>query len=67
MKNIYSKSNLFYIVPTINLVTILILAVKLATPILQSPSPAASSNAEKESSSGKNKFFLARWFGFGSK
>ncbi|PNY12900.1 hypothetical protein L195_g009544 [Trifolium pratense] len=41
--------------------------VKLATPILQSPSPAASSNAEKESSSGKNKFFLARWFGFGSK
>ncbi|XP_045792106.1 uncharacterized protein LOC123886876 [Trifolium pratense] len=41
--------------------------VKLATPILQSPSPAASSNAEKVSSSGKNKFFLARWFGFGSK
>ncbi|CAI8609848.1 unnamed protein product [Vicia faba] len=41
--------------------------VKLATPVLQSPSPAASSNAEKEAGRGKNKFFLARWFGFGSK
>lgn len=43
--------------------------VKLATPLMQSPSPTigASSNAEKEASRGKNKFFLARWFGFGSK
>ncbi|KAI4343697.1 hypothetical protein L6164_011015 [Bauhinia variegata] len=42
--------------------------VKLISPTLQSPSPAkAHKQAEKEGSHGKNKFFLARWFGFGSK
>ncbi|CAJ1943758.1 unnamed protein product [Sphenostylis stenocarpa] len=44
--------------------------VKLVTPPLLSPSPAPSpapQHAEKEASRGKNKFFLARWFGFGSK
>ncbi|KAK7330549.1 hypothetical protein VNO77_24744 [Canavalia gladiata] len=40
--------------------------VKLITPPLLSPSPAPAF-AEKEASRGKNKFFLARWFGFGSK
>ncbi|TKY55268.1 hypothetical protein E2542_SST19682 [Spatholobus suberectus] len=42
--------------------------VKLVTPPLLSPTPApAPQNAEREASRGKNKFFLARWFGFGSK
>ncbi|RDX70132.1 hypothetical protein CR513_50654, partial [Mucuna pruriens] len=42
--------------------------VKLVTPPLLSPSPApAPQHGEKEASRGKNKFFLARWFGFGSK
>jgi len=45
-----------------------ILAVKLVTPPLLSPSPAPTpQHAEKEAPRGKNKFFLARWFGFGSK
>lgn len=42
--------------------------VKLVTPPLLSPSPAPTpQHAEKEAPRGKNKFFLARWFGFGSK
>ncbi|KAL2321758.1 hypothetical protein Fmac_026137 [Flemingia macrophylla] len=42
--------------------------VKLVTPPLLSPSPApAPKQAEKDASRGKNKFFLARWFGFGPK
>ncbi|XP_020211011.2 uncharacterized protein LOC109795862 [Cajanus cajan] len=42
--------------------------VKLVTPPLLSPTPApAPQQAEKDASRGKNKFFLARWFGFGSK
>ncbi|KAK7389135.1 hypothetical protein VNO78_23967 [Psophocarpus tetragonolobus] len=42
--------------------------VKLVTPPLLSPSPApAPQHEEKNVSRGKNKFFLARWFGFGSK
>lgn len=46
----------------------IILAVKLVTPPLLSPSPApAPQHAEKEVPRGKNKFFLTRWLGFGSK
>ncbi|KAG4933016.1 hypothetical protein JHK87_047018 [Glycine soja] len=42
--------------------------VKLVTPPLLSPSPApAPQHAEKEVPRGKNKFFLTRWLGFGSK
>ncbi|KAK7347076.1 hypothetical protein VNO80_21603 [Phaseolus coccineus] len=42
--------------------------VKLVTPPLLSPSlPPTPQHAEKEAPRGKNKFFLARWFGFGSK
>ncbi|ESW27483.1 hypothetical protein PHAVU_003G205800 [Phaseolus vulgaris] len=42
--------------------------VKLVTPPLLSPSlPPTPQHAEKEVPRGKNKFFLARWFGFGSK
>jgi len=50
------------------MMTSTILAVKLVTPPLLSPSPAPTpQHAEKEAPRGKNKFFLARWFGFGSK
>lgn len=65
-KHIFSVNDL---VPCMNVMTsTIILAVKLVTPPLLSPSLApAPQHAEKEASRGKNKFFLARWFGFGSK
>ncbi|KAF7806023.1 uncharacterized protein G2W53_038184 [Senna tora] len=42
---------------------------KLTSPSSQAPTPtsAPSSQAEKESLSGKNTFFLFKWFGFGPK
>ncbi|XP_054805667.1 uncharacterized protein LOC129308531 [Prosopis cineraria] len=39
---------------------------KLISPPEESPAPARA-RTEKEASRGKSKFFLARWFGFGSK
>lgn len=51
-------------VSNINLSTLL--AAKLTPPPSQAPTPAPAP-AEKEPSGGKNKFFLFKWFGFGSK
>ena len=65
-KHIFSVNDL---VPCMNVMTsTIILAVKLVTPPLLSPSLApAPQHAEKEVPRGKNKFFLTRWLGFGSK
>lgn len=60
--------SVIYLVPFVNvMISTIFLAVKLVTPPLLSPSPAPTpQQIEKDASRGKNKFFLARWFGFGS-